>query len=136
MTGQTIWLCLPPFALCMLDQGITLYGQGPAYWAGNYSLAKEGNPWFLWLMRRHPLAFEAGIFAWVAVFSLVILALPRRAAMTVSIAIVLGHTWGAATWLGHLFRSGHWLILGLFLASAIVIVGSWERFGQRATQSP
>ena len=124
-------LCVPPFARCMLDQGITLVGQAPDYWAGNRSVANEGNPWFLWLLRQHPLAFEAGITAWVVVFSLVILAVPRHAAMTVSIAIVLGHTWGAATWICWVLPYGYWIALALFLVSAVLIVAAWERFGQR-----
>ncbi len=130
MLKARIWLCVPPFALCMLDQGITLVGQAPDYWAGDRSVAVEGNPWFHWLLRQHPLAFEAGIAAWVCVFSLIIFALPRRAAMTVSIAIVLGHTWGAATWICWVLPFGYWLALALFFVSAVLIVATWERFGQ------
>jgi hypothetical protein len=117
----------------MLDQSITLFGQAPDYWKGDYSLANEGNPWFNWLLRQHPLAFEAGISAWVGVFSVVILALPRRASMTISMAIVLGHTWGAATWICFVWPFGYWIALALFLASSIIIVATWERFGQAAT---
>ncbi len=129
MVKAKIWLCVPPFALCTLDQGITLHGQAPEYWAGNRSTAIEGNPWFLWLLQQHPLAFEAGILAWICVFSLVILAFPRRAAMTVSVAIVLGHTWGAATWICRQLPFGYWITLALFLVSAVMIVATWERFG-------
>lgn len=130
MTRRKIWLCVPPFALCMLDQGITLLGQRSEYWAGDYSVANEGNPWFLWLLRQHPLAFEAGIAAWVSVFCVVILTLPRRAAMTISIAIVLGHTWGTATWMLHVLPYGYWIALSLFLVSAIIIVLTWDRFSK------
>lgn len=127
---RKLLLCLPPFALCMLDQLITLFGQSSDYWRGNYSVANEMNPWFNWLLRQHPLAFEAGIAAWVIVFCSVILVLPRRVAMTISIAIVLGHTWGAATWLGMMQPYGYWFALALFLASAVMIVVTWERFGR------
>ena len=115
----------------MLDQDITLVGQAPDYWAGNRSAANEGNPWFHWLLlQQHPLAFEAGIPAWVLRFSLVILAIPRRAAMTVSIAIVLSHTWGAVTWICWVFPIGYWVALALFLVSAVLFLATWERFGQ------
>jgi len=114
----------------MLDQGITLFGQAPNYWKGDYSVAVEGNPWFYWLLLQHPLAFEARIVAWVGVFSFVIFTLPRRAAMTISIAIVLGHTWGAATWICYSLPFGYWVTLALFLVSAIIIVATWERFGR------
>ena len=135
MWKRKIWLCVPPFVLCMFDQSITLFGQSAEYWAGNRSVANEGNPWFLWLLRQHPLAFEAGIAAWVVVFSSLILAVPRRAAMTISIAIVLGHTWGTATWLCWVLPFGYWIALALFLASAIAIVATWEKYaGATATK--
>lgn len=130
MRKAKIWLCVPPFALCMFDQGLTLLGQPPEYWAGDRSVANEANPWFYWLLRQHPLAFEAGIVAWVCVFCLVILALPRRAAMTISITIVLGHTWGAAGWICWVLPFGYWIALALFFASAIIIVATWERFSK------
>ncbi len=69
MWKRRIWLCVPPFVLCMLDQSITLFGQSAEYWAGNRSVANEANPWFLWLLRQHPLAFEAGIVAWSSCFA-------------------------------------------------------------------
>ena len=129
MRKQKVWLCVPPFAYCMLDQTITLLNQSPSYWAGDYSVAREGNPWFHWLLQQHPLAFEAGIVTWVALFSFLIIALPRRLAMTISIAIVLGHTWATATWIYWRLPFGYWLTLALFLISAIVVVATWEKFG-------
>lgn len=89
----------------------------------------EGNPLFNWLLQQHPLAFEAGIAVWILFFCSLIFALPRRAAMTVSIAIVLGHTWGTASWLCWRVPHGYWITLGLFLASAMLIVWTWEKFG-------
>lgn len=126
---RRVWLCVAPVALCMLDQGITLVGQSSAYWAGDYSVASEGNPWFQWLLQQHPLAFEAGIFTWVAIFCGLIMVLPRRVAMTISVAIVLGHAWGASTWIYWKIPHGYWLVLILYLLSAIAIVATWEKFG-------
>jgi len=128
MMRRKLLLCVPPFVLCMLDQLITLFGQSSEYWKGRYSVANEVNPLFNWLLRQHPLAFEAGIAAWVIVFCSVILSAPRRVAMTISIAIVLGHTWGAATWLSMMPPFGYWITLALFLTSAIIIVITWDRF--------
>jgi hypothetical protein len=48
--------------------------------------------------------------------------------MTISIAVVLGHTWGTATWLCWVLLYGYWLTLALFLSSAIVIVATWEKY--------
>ena len=129
MRKRRVWLCVPPFALCVLDQTITLVGQPAAYWGGDYSLAHEGNPWFHWLLQQHPLAFEAGILAWITLFSSLIIFLPQRVAMTISIAIVLGHAWGASTWIYWRIPNGYWFVLALYLVSASLIVAVWEKFG-------
>ena len=131
MARRKLLLCIPPLALCLLGQTITLIGQTPRYWSGQYADANEGNPLFNWLLQQHPLAFEAGIAAWIVVFCTLILVLPRLAAMVVSIAVVLGHTWGTATWLCWKVQHGYWLALGLFLASAILIVWTWEISGRK-----
>ena len=134
--ANRFWLCIPPFLMCTLDQGLTLWGQSSIYWAGHYEQAWEGNDLFNWLLRHHPLAFsEAGIVAWVAVFCTAIVLMPRRAAMAVSIAIVLGHAWGASTWLIERVPGGYWLAIALFLATGIIIVATWERFGQGTGKS-
>ena len=61
-------LCIPPIVLCILDQSITLLGQHSQYWKGDYQTAMEGCPPFHWLLQQHPLAFEAGIAVWLALF--------------------------------------------------------------------
>ena len=134
---RKLLLCVPPLVLCAIDQTITLAGQSSSYWSGNYADANEVNPLFNWLLQQHPLAFEAGILAWILLFGAVIMVLPRRAAMAASIAIVLGHTWGTATWLCLKIHHGYWIALGLFLASAIVIVLTWEKYcGKGAAEAP
>lgn len=132
MKHHRFWLCASPLALCLLDQTITLAGQPEAYWSGLRSTACEGNPLFCWLLQQHPLAFEAGILVWIMLFCSLIIWLPRRAAMVIAIAVVLGHTWGTATWLCWQVRHGYWIAIGLFLASAILIVWSWEKLGGKA----
>ena len=68
---QRLWLCLPPWAACTLDQLLTLWGQPTHYWDVSYDYALEASPPFNWLLRQHPLAFEAGIAAWVLLFTAV-----------------------------------------------------------------
>jgi len=130
-TRRKIPLCIPPLILCLIDQTITLIGQTPAYWSGDYSNAREGNPWFSWLLRQHPLAFEAGILLWIVVFTCAILFLPRFVSMVLSVAIVLGHTWGTASWLCLKYTHGYWYTIGVFILSSIVIVVSWEIFQKK-----
>ena len=130
---MTIRLCIPPIVLCILDQSITLIGQPSGYWRGHYELAIEGSPPFYWLLTHHPLAFEAGIAVWIALFSTVILLSPRWLAMGISIAIVIGHTWGTATWLFFRFAQGYWLCIVLFLASGILASLCYQQRPDRAS---
>ncbi|MDP6546557.1 MAG: hypothetical protein QGH60_21470 [Phycisphaerae bacterium] len=125
---RRIPLCIPPLILCLIDQTITLIGQTPAYWSGDYSNAREGNPLFNWLLCRHPLAFEAGVLLWIAIFGCAILFLPRFVSKVVSVAVVLGHTWGAASWLCLIYAHGYWYAIGLCLLSGIAVNVSWEMF--------
>jgi len=128
---KRLWLCVPPLLLCMLDQLLTLWGQSERYWDGSYEFALEVSPPFNWLLQQHPLAFEAGIIVWILLFCLVIVTLPLRLAMTTSIAIMIGHTWGASSWLTMLVTHGYWMAIALFVATAFTITVCWEQFSRR-----
>ncbi len=125
---RRILLCIAPWIICLIDHTITLLGQSAAYWSGDYSDAREGNPLFDWLLRQHPLAFEAGVLVWIIVFTCVILLLPRFVSKVVSVALVLGHTWGTASWLCLMCAHGYWYTIGLFLLSGVATVVSLDRF--------
>jgi hypothetical protein len=113
-------LCLPPIVLCLVDQSVALLGQPSAYWHGHYETGIEFSPPCYWLLTHHPLAFEAGMALWMALFCGAILLSPRWLAMGISLALVIGHTWGATSWLlGH-FGQGYWVCLPLFLAAGIM----------------
>lgn len=123
-------LCLPPILYCLIDDGLTLIGQPAEYWAGDYSRVNEGSPTFHYLLSIHPMAFVAGAFLWICLFVAILLLLPETLALIMSIAIVFGHTAGAATWL--LWRpNGYQLCNALFLLSAAVS-GVGIRWGWRA----
>jgi hypothetical protein len=100
--GRLLGLCLPPVLLALLDGGLTLVGQSSDYWAGDYGDVNELSPTFHQLLAYHPLAYAGGFIAWVVMFVVLILLLPRTLALTASIAIAMSHTGGASTWL--LFR--------------------------------
>jgi hypothetical protein len=96
---RRLGLMLPPVLLSCLDGAVTLWGQSPAYWAGDYSHVNEGSPVFHDLLALHPLAFLAGSLAWWGTLAGLILLLPETLALIVSIAAVFGHTTGTLTWL-------------------------------------
>jgi hypothetical protein len=112
-------LCLLPILLTCLDDGLTLSQQSREYWAGDYSKAHEGNPWYYHLLAEHPVAFIAWESASLLVFTGMILMLPQTLALTISIAFTLGYTVGTSTWLLYGgFSHGHEMFCGLCLVTA------------------
>jgi hypothetical protein len=125
MPRSKAWLCVGPVLLCLLDQGLTLLGQPQAYWQGHFAAAFEGNP-LLKTMLRHGHAGLLLMPLWLAVVCGLVLALPRRFAMAASIAIMLGHTWGAATWMSWMLPGGYWACMALFGLSGVMIALTWD----------
>lgn len=133
LRGRFLGLCLLPVSMACLDNGLTLIQQPAAYWAGDYTKAHEGNPWFFRLMACHPAAFIAWEAASVLVFVGMVLLLPQTLALAVSIAYTLGYLVGASTWLlyGGYFQHGHKLFSGLCVLTA-VLMAVGIRWGWRA----
>lgn len=122
---KRLWLCLAPVALCTLDQLLTLAGQAPEYWAEGYRLPNEASPQGYWTLQQHPLLFELGILLWMALFCAAILLLPRKLSRIVSLAVVIGHAWGACTWLDNYL--GYWGCIALAVVAAAATVLTWEK---------
>jgi hypothetical protein len=131
VTRRLLGLCLPALLAWALDNSVTLVGQSPAYWAGNYAAVNEGSPTFNQLLQIHPTAFALGAVVWAGVFTGIILLLPDVLALIISIAVTLGHTVGAATWILYRFGYGYQMCNALFLGSAIAL-GLGIRYGWRA----
>lgn len=118
---RLLGLCIPPLALATLDGALTLAGQSAEYWAGNYGRVNELSPTFNHLLSCHPLAFAAGLLAWMLVFCGMILLMPQTLALATSIAVAVGHMWGAMTWVLYRFHYGYQASEGLVLATALVL---------------
>jgi len=74
----------------------------------------------------HPGVFVAAGILWITLFSAIIFLLPELSALTFSVAIVLGHMAGAATWLA--FRFNNYQACGaMFLLTAFTIACSFKR---------
>lgn len=122
---QSLWIVVPPILLCCLDFGLTLYGQSPAYWAGNYQDVNEISPSFRAYLTTHPIVFAGVGVAWIGIFTGLIAILPEKIGMTISIAVVIGHMAGSATWLAYRFNS-YQACNALFLFTSIAIVTSFS----------
>jgi len=128
-------LCVPPLVFCALDTILTLLGQTAEYWkGGQLAYDNESSPTFHYLLSVHPAAFVAGIAGWAAILVVVLLLLPDTLALIVSVAVVLGHAVGAATWLLFHFKFGYQICNGLFLLAAVAI-GIGVRWGCQANPS-
>jgi hypothetical protein len=106
------------------------------YWGGRYLEALEANPVAFPLLSQHPLVFAAGITIWIILFLVLIILLPMRPAMILSITITFGHLWGAGGWVmnctvmtgcPYTMFYGHWICLTLILVAAILIVVACEK---------
>ncbi len=126
---RLLGLCLPPVALAIVDGTLTLAGQSASYWAGNYGQVNEISPTFNHLLSYHPLAFAAGLLGWIVVLCGMILLMPQTLALTTSIAVTVGHTWGAMSWLlnglHYHYQAGNALMLAAALALAVGIRWGW-----------
>jgi hypothetical protein len=121
-----LWLPLLPAAVCLADVALTLAGQPAAYWRGDYAAVNEGNPLPRLFLERHPLAFAAGVAAYLAGLTAFALLAPRRWAAAACLALVCGHGIGAAAWLLRLGPAGLGLAAALAPALAVLAVPTWR----------
>lgn len=122
---RSLWIVVPPILLCILDLSLTLYGQSSSYWLGNYQDVNEVSPSFRRYLMMHPLVFAGMGMVWIGIFSTLIAIMPEKVGMTVSIAVMMGHMGGAATWLVYRFGS-YQAGMALFLLTSITIVTSFN----------
>jgi hypothetical protein len=115
---KKLWLCLPFAALAIIDFGLTLNGQSPAYWRGDHSAVNEIFPLFAWSLRHGPALFLLVCLLWIFIFSALIVVLPDIISQILSLALVIGHTWGAMTWMAYRLVVEYHLCLLLFVLSA------------------
>ena len=130
---KKLWLCVPFAVLAAIDFGLTLSGQSPAYWQGDHSKVNEIFPLMAWGLRCGPLTFLFICLLWVLVFSALIVVLPDIASQVLSLALVIGHTWGAMGWLVYRLRVEYHLCALLFLLSAVLFIGAQAKW--RKTQT-
>lgn len=92
-------LAVPAVAAFGVDVTLTLLGQSPQYWNGEYFAANEGAPVGLFLLRMHPTAFLFGAWAYAAGVSTLIRYLPHALALWLSLGFLIAHTSGVNSWL-------------------------------------
>ena len=121
MRRQRLWLCLPPLVLCVIDSVITALHQPPSYWQGYLERAREANPLVEWAMHQHQFGLPLITFAWILLFSTLLVWLPYRLALFAAIAITFGHGFMAGTWLHFNYPNGFYWALGLCMFAAALL---------------
>lgn len=116
---QRLWLCLPAAIFALLDYVVTMSGQPPEYWAGDYDAAFEANAVVRWCMTMHPAAFHTLTFVWLAGFTAFIVKTPRFLARFASLAIAFSHAFCIGTWL---YEGGDGFLRSLALCAACAIL--------------
>ena len=96
---QSTVLLLPVAIAWAVDVALTSSLQPAAYWAGEYAKAAEETVIFHLLLVQHPLLFFAGNGAYIAFWCLIIVTFRPRIGRYVAAVFVVGHAWGASTWL-------------------------------------
>ena len=128
LTHGKQWFCVAPVLFFGFDIAFTLAGQPAGYWSGYYHLANEASPPGYWLLAWHPLAFIGAAVVWAIVLCLVIMLLPTTLSKILSLAFVIGHTWGSASWFDRVLGLGYWHQFALFALASIAVVTSWNRY--------
>ncbi|WP_307453768.1 MULTISPECIES: hypothetical protein [Microbacterium] len=82
----------------MTDSASTLLGQSATYWS-DPATGHENNPMFAWLLHAGPGWFIVGKLVWCAVVIGVVTMLPGVLSLLVAVAVSIGHTYGALTWM-------------------------------------
>jgi hypothetical protein len=98
--------CLLPW---VLDVTLTLHGQPPEYWAGDYTRTTEGAAFYRRLYEIHPSAGVGGNLLFIGLIGALLVLLPERLAVVLALAAAFGSTWGASTWVErHLITRAAW----------------------------
>jgi len=130
---KKLWLCMPFAVLAAIDFGLTLHGQSLAYWQGDHNAVNEMLPLFAWGLRHGPILFLFVCLLWILVFSALIVVLPDIVSQVLSLALVIGHTWGAMSWLVYRLRVEYHLCILLVVLSAVFFIGAQAKW--RKTQT-
>lgn len=116
---RNIYLCIPPAWAMTIDTIFTGVHQAQEYWKGNLTNVNEGNPVVYFFMNNHVYGLFIIYFLWLSLTLTLIYFAPKRIAMAISFAIVIGNSYGAATWIRPFY--GFWFIILLFIINGIIL---------------
>jgi hypothetical protein len=123
--GPVRWLVIPVIAV---DTACTLLGQPASYWKQPFS-CNEGNPFFEWFLQRGCSFFLITSAFYILLAFLLSSYLPQKLAKVVLLSYILGHFFGASTWLCDYFKFGMSgpILYGILIAIAFTLLDSLKR---------
>ncbi len=112
-----------PFLLATFDAASTLYYQPDAYWNGDYTHARDGNPFVELALRIHPLVTFPGTLAWYVLAWFLIYQTAAWMALRVYVILIIGHTVGGCGWLQRYHPQGDWWFA--VIGTTSFLLGLW-----------
>jgi hypothetical protein len=125
----TLVILAPCFWACIVDTAVTVLHQSSEYWKGDLTKANEANPLGSVAMRNHPSGIFVLTLAWFILIGVVGYLLPITLLRIFSLAIVMGHTVGAATWLMKFY--GFWYVIILVIVNAVLYISMDEVYRKK-----
>jgi hypothetical protein len=106
----------------IIDKLNTLLGQPSAYWH-HPEAANEGNAFFHLFLSRGLPTYLIFSLIYISVIFLLVSTIPRRLALISIFAFILGHYFGASTWLAYRWHFGITapIIYGIILGVIFVL---------------
>ena len=89
----------------LFDFGITLFGQPSSYWHHPHNV-REGNGFFRYFFSHGLSTFILTELVYISAVFIIVSILPRRMALVSVFAFILGHYFGASTWLNYYWHFG------------------------------
>lgn len=113
---------MPAFIACFFDVFLTAVLQPADYWEGHLEMANEGNPLVFFAMNQHELGLFVVLILWLALLTLIGYFLPYRLLKILSLGVLVGHSWGASTWLEYFYGFGYVIILFIINATIFILL--------------
>jgi hypothetical protein len=115
----------------VFDDLNTLLGQPARYWQ-HPEVADEGNHLTHFFISRGWMCFCLYELVYIAAAFLFVSIVPRRLGLIVTFAFILGHYFGASTWLAHRWHFGTagTVVYGIVL-SAVLVLSAFPQSNKR-----
>jgi hypothetical protein len=111
------WMVL---VVMLMDAIITLIGQPPSFWK-DPGTVNEHDPLVRFFLARGVLAYAIGGLLYICGSLYIASVVPRPFGLAILFYVLLGHFWGATSWMVYGFQFGY-VLINLFQVSVAVLI--------------